>query len=505
MKIDNMNKIQREKIKKNRVYLYGFVTVVLLIASVRMLLLSKFSFDEYFTINLIRNSWTDVIRFTALDVHPPLYYLVVKLVVTIFGEHFFSWHMTSFVCFLCMLFVTERFVTENYGEKEGSYAVLALCAAPHMLRYCLQVRMYSMAMLFVTWAFYLTYDLLAQYGIFSGKGAEQTDRRKCIRTWAGLAIVNVAAAYTHYFAGVAVAGLSLFLLLFLLLRGGAGRGRRLLHWLCFCAAMTLSYLPWLFVLVRQMGDIQGNYWIRRLNMETLWAYWDMLFGMSSDVLRICLILLFVAGAYCLFVRSRTERDAWRWGSFFAAGFLLLFGVGYSVLRTPILIDRYLIVLVPMLWVSVLLALLEKREKWIEIVLLVVFGFCFVQNVDALYQEYAAVENSEETRCLKDNMEAGDVFYHTNVQRLAERAAFLPQTTHLLQEGCDAGEAFHYWTEMIGCREVPDAAAVMAIAGDVVWCEDDECLETFTRAGWQVEEYPAWSVTFYRLTRPSSDK
>ena len=35
-------------------------------------------FDEGFSINLINNSFTDIILFTALDVHPPLYYLILK-------------------------------------------------------------------------------------------------------------------------------------------------------------------------------------------------------------------------------------------------------------------------------------------------------------------------------------------------------------------------------------------------------------------------------------------
>ena len=100
-------------------------------------------------------------------------------------------------------------------------------------------------------------------------------------------------------------------------------------------------------------------------------------------------------------------------------------------------------------------------------------------------------------------------YHTNAQRLAERAAFLPDTEHLLLEGCDAGEAFHYWSDMIGCEEVAGVSEVIELAESKsaenasvsIWCEDDTVLEEFKAAGWQVEEYPAWSVVFYRLYRP----
>lgn len=485
--------------RKQKSLLYAFVVFTLLAASLQMILLSKFSFDEYFTINLVRNSWADVIRLTALDVHPPLYYLAVKAAVTILGENFFSWHLVSFLCFLALLYITERFVSRLFGEREACIAVLAFCAVPNMLRYALQVRMYSMAVLFVTAAFYLTWSLAQRYEEKPGRGS--------LKYWVLLGLVNVAAAYTHYFAGVAAVGISLFLLVYLLAVKKDFR-HTVPQWCLYCAAMAVLYLPWLFVMLRQMSSISGGYWIAPLNLNTLYGYLDILFAMSKEPLQYGLVIAFFLGCfYAVVKKDRSERELWVWGGFFAAGFFLLFGVGYSVLRTPILIDRYLVILVPMLWMPVLISLAERREKWIEVGLVLLLCLCFLVNRNDLYNEYAAVQNEEETQCLLQHVGAEDVMYHTNVQRLAERAAFLPDTRHLLLEGVDEGEAFHYWTEMIGCEEVQDTAEVIALVeaqcggNTAVWCEDDTCLETFVEAGWQVEEYPAWSVVFYRLSRP----
>lgn len=158
-----MNRAQRKRTGYRSFALYAFVTVTLLAATAQMLALSKFNFDEYFTINLVRNSWADIIRLTALDVHPPLYYLAVKAAVTVFGENFFAWHLVSFLSFLGMVFITERFVRRVFGEREAYICVLAVCAVPNMLRYALEARMYSMSMLFVTASFYLVWLLAENY------------------------------------------------------------------------------------------------------------------------------------------------------------------------------------------------------------------------------------------------------------------------------------------------------------------------------------------------------
>lgn len=487
-----MNRAKRKRTGQRTLALYAFVTVTLLAAAAQMLALSKFNFDEYFTINLVRNPWADIIRLTALDVHPPLYYLAVKAAVAVFGENLFAWHLVSFLSFLGMIFITERFLSRVFGEREALFGVLALCAAPNMLRYALEARMYSMSMLFITASFYLVWLLAEHYESRPGKNS--------IKYWALLALVNVAAAYTHYFAGVAAVGLSLFLLVFLLFTK-KDYVHTLLQWGIYCAAMALAYLPWMFVMFRQMRSIDGNYWIAALDLDTLYGYPDMLFG-TAEPMRCGLVIAFFLGSFYLWMkRGKDKRDFWKWGSFFGAGFFLVFGVGYSVLKTPILIDRYLVIVLPMLWISVLLALLDRREKWIEVALLLLFCVCFLNNREELYREYAAVENGEETHCLQENVGESDIFYHVNVQRMVERMAFLPDVRHLLLEGSDAGEAFHYWPEMTGCEKVADTAAVIALAreqGAVVWCEDDDCLEEFEASGFSVEEYPAWSVVFYRL-------
>ena len=62
-------------------------------------------FDEAFTFQLVRdNNMLGIIRDTAADVHPPLYYLIVKLFTTVFGYKFIVYTWASIAAAIgCMI------------------------------------------------------------------------------------------------------------------------------------------------------------------------------------------------------------------------------------------------------------------------------------------------------------------------------------------------------------------------------------------------------------------
>ena len=47
---------------------------------------NNFWMDEAFTTNLVQHSISEIVVATAADVHPPLYYLLVKVGYEIFGK-----------------------------------------------------------------------------------------------------------------------------------------------------------------------------------------------------------------------------------------------------------------------------------------------------------------------------------------------------------------------------------------------------------------------------------
>ena len=110
--------------------------------------------DEAYTIELVReNSFPGIIRNTAVDVHPPLYYLIVKCFVILLGDAFWVYKAVSIVpMVLTMVLVCLYGMLWRSEEGTTVLAIVMLNAVPCVLEYAVQIRMYSWALFFVTWA-----------------------------------------------------------------------------------------------------------------------------------------------------------------------------------------------------------------------------------------------------------------------------------------------------------------------------------------------------------------
>lgn len=60
----------------------------------------NFWLDEYYSIHLVELDWAEIPDFTAGDVHPPLYYYILKVFVTLFGNAHAVYRIASFAAYL---------------------------------------------------------------------------------------------------------------------------------------------------------------------------------------------------------------------------------------------------------------------------------------------------------------------------------------------------------------------------------------------------------------------
>ena len=214
-------------------------------------------YDELFTVGMAEHSYRELVRFTAADVHPPLYYCIVKLfsdlcklimpgVGTVIPAK-----MVSVLPYFVLLFYAVTFLRKRFGLFVGGLFLFCVTAMPQLPAYTVEVRMYGWALLFVTAAFLHGYALIENYvnqkaepdAAYGSTGAaEQTvayGRSDAEKPQAGrqvrgrrfhgaaLIICGLAAAYTQYFACVAVVMVYLCLLLVFLFRDR----RRVREWL----------------------------------------------------------------------------------------------------------------------------------------------------------------------------------------------------------------------------------------------------------------------------------
>ncbi len=305
--------------------------------------------DEAYTMLLVQKPWPEAWRLLLSDVHPPLYYIIVKLVCTVFGYQVpVVKGISAFFIFLTMLLGITR-VYPDYGRKTALLYIAVVGLMPQLLRHGVELRMYPQAMFFVTACGLLAVSLWRRQG-----------ERASLRQWIGFWAAGVAAAYTHYYGLVAVAwiyGLLLWCFAYVFYRERRrtclalkvlkdkilSQGIR--RWFLCLFASIAAYLPWLFVFLRQTSQVGETYWIEQPSLRTAvrWAGW--LFKTEVMPVSILYTLVFVLGFLWLLWRGMAGRREELLSGAAGYGVLLLTvltGLSATLLFRPVFIPRYMI-------------------------------------------------------------------------------------------------------------------------------------------------------------------
>lgn len=250
------------------------LSLILLGRSVMLCFSNDIWYDELFTVGLAEHSYGELVRLTAADVHPPLYYCIVKffadlckLIAPGTGTVVPAKIVSVLPYFLLLLYAVT-FMRKRFGLFVGGMFLFCVTAMPQLPAYTVEVRMYGWAMLFVTAAFLHAGELTRSYVNPKTAPADQeVGRQKRMRCLHGAAftVYGLAAAYTQYFACVAVVMVYFWLLVAFWIRDR----RRIREWLLCVAVSVICYVPWLFALAGQLSAVSENYWILPLTWRSL--------------------------------------------------------------------------------------------------------------------------------------------------------------------------------------------------------------------------------------------
>ena len=180
-------------------------------------------FDEIFSIHAAEHSWNTLFSFVALDlIHPPLFYVLLKLWIGVGGENLAWLRMFPALFSIVSLVPLILFLREVKQNTQVQLICLFLLTVNgSLLKYSQEVRMYSLLMciaLFSMWLF-------ARYFV---KG----------KSFIPLLIVNILLVYTHYFGWFVVVSEIVAILVFQRIKW-----RRILT---MFAIIFAGFVPWIF-------------------------------------------------------------------------------------------------------------------------------------------------------------------------------------------------------------------------------------------------------------------
>ena len=113
-------------------------------------------YDEAFSAEIIKNSYADLYKLSALDVHPPLYYFVLKLFTSIFGNSELSLRFPSILFGMALIVLSYHLVSYMTANKNRAlFAAFIIATNPFLVIYSREARSYSMLAFLTVLAFYL--------------------------------------------------------------------------------------------------------------------------------------------------------------------------------------------------------------------------------------------------------------------------------------------------------------------------------------------------------------
>ncbi len=210
--------------------------------------------DEGATAVMAQRTLPEIWQNAALDIHPPLFYVVERIWAAGAGTSEYALRFVSVAAGILLLALLFALCRRLLGALPGLLATIFATTSPILILYSQEARMYAMLAFLATLSFYLALRLVGFPGV-GRDGAPGTSRsthlglssrlRSPQAMFVFFVAATVAALMTQYYAAstLVVAGsLALALLL--------TRQIDLRRFLIVCSGLVLAiilYLPWLIV------------------------------------------------------------------------------------------------------------------------------------------------------------------------------------------------------------------------------------------------------------------
>lgn len=203
----------------------------------------NYSWDEEYSILMVNRNWSQIISETAVDVHPPLYYFILKFISHFLGHTGFVYHFVSFIAYVAVILFSIIIIRKLFGNVAATLFITLSSFLYRAVRYNVEIRMYSWAAFFVLGTFVLFYLIL---------------KRNRYQDYVLMGIFGLAAAYTHYYALISV---SFFFIVMIFNAFFRKEKKCIIGTFISCSIAIIGYLYWLFVLIQTFLRTSNDWWM----------------------------------------------------------------------------------------------------------------------------------------------------------------------------------------------------------------------------------------------------
>lgn len=200
-------------------------------------------FDEAYSIMLAKQSWSQLVALTAVDTHPPLYYLLLKGWAAVFGWSELALRSLSVLALGGAIVMASLLVRRLFGDRVALTTLAVMVVSPFLLRYGFEIRMYAVASLI---------GVVATYALVWAQDAKTVRQRW--QRYAVYAVLVAVGMYTLYYLALLWLAHVAWLLWLTWREKPSIRHILRAPWVVAYVGSVVLFVPWLPTLIGQFSN-----------------------------------------------------------------------------------------------------------------------------------------------------------------------------------------------------------------------------------------------------------
>lgn len=409
------------KLIKYKQYILYFYTFILLSLNSLRIFNDSIWGDEGFSIRLASHGMDYLIKCTASDVHPPLYYMILRFFYIIFKPNAMVGKFVSFLAIVLVCVVAITYFKKKFGTSVAMIIVGVVTFTGNCVPMIVEIRMYTWGLFFVFMNLVCVYEML-----------ENEKGKRALWFWGLLCVFSLLAAYTHYYALITVAIMDAVLYIVLFVRDKRTWKKSVIS----MGIMVLGYLPWFGILLKQFGGVSKDFWIQSINIEEciLYLFGNNIWGHLLLLVFIGTVVLFyfVKDGFDINILKTGKENLWKISWTFGfnrkgnerilvlicvlATFGTIFvGTVLSILLRPIYNDRYIFPALGLVAVALAISYTRNfRNRMMILCLILLMTASGRSQFLGIYGKETTYLTEETKQYMVENMQEGDGIVTDNV-------------------------------------------------------------------------------------------
>lgn len=368
-------------------------------------------FDESYSVGLMNHSFTEIWTIGSNDVHPILYYWMLKIVNLIFGPNLIAYRIFS-VCGIIVLGILGfTHIKKDFGKTTGILFSFFSMFLPVILNYALEIRMYSWTIVLVT--------LMT---IYFNRFIKQKDFKNLIL----FGIFSLASCYMHYYALLTAGIINLGLIIYVIRKKDSFEMKMIKRFILVEAMQVILYIPWLICFVKQALRVGSGFWITIEFPQILIDILNFQFkgSLVETAPTIVASLLYLYIIYII-VKSIRKKEDVKEGMIPIAIYIIVILIVALVSRiSPILYARYLFTITGLLIFAISYFLAKENNQLIIGLVCGAVLVMSIMNLKANIEENYDASNYEPITYLQENLQPDDIIIYSNINNGGVIAALI---------------------------------------------------------------------------------